>query len=79
MRQFRRKPSGGKRVISCLFNKLHGTGNIQFNNPMDKFLICAILSTGKNQLKLVEMIVDICNYLRKAVVSKGHNLFFLLI
>ena len=57
MIKFWRKSTACYCIISRCCNIFRSTFYIQFNDAVNKFLIDTILSTGKQQLKFIEMIV----------------------
>ena len=69
MIQIRREPSARQRVIMRHCNVIRRAGGVQFHNTMNKFLIHARLSAGEKQLESVEVIIEVINNRRKAVVG----------
>ena len=47
MAQFRRKTATGDCVVPGCLNIAHGALVVQLHNPVEKFLICIVLSTGQ--------------------------------
>ena len=69
MIQIRREPSARQRVIMRHCNVIRRAGGVQLHNAMNKFLIHARLSAGEKQLESIEVIIEVINNRRKAVVG----------